>query len=112
MGRISRKKQELELAKRIADSLGMESGIVPDVEGWGKEEYSFVLSREAASRVRRLYFSAVHPIVGTKGEWGLVDWKSRWFEEDEDELRFPRPTWLSSGMTLEEIDLRLSTMGF
>lgn len=109
MGRISRKKRELELAKRIADSLGMESGVFPDVAEGG---HSFVLARKAAGRVRRMYFSAVRPVTGMEDEWGLVDWKSRWFAEDEDELRFPKPTWLSRGMTLEEIDLRLSAMGF
>lgn len=110
MGRISRKKRELELAKRIADSLGMESGVFLDVAEGG---HSFILlAREAAGGVRRLYFSAVYPVTGMEDEWGLVDWKSRWFAEDEGKPRFPKPTWLSRGMTLEEIDLRLSAMGF
>lgn len=107
MGRISRKKRELDLAKRIAGSLGMEGGTYV-----GEGGHSFVLAREAVGRVRRMYFSGDRPVTGTEGEWGLVDWKSRWFEEDEDELKFPKPTWLSRGMTLEEIDFRLRVMGF
>ena len=112
MGRISRKKLELGLAKRIAGSLGMTCSVEPGME-YPPRGDDFVLEyRPKGGKAHRLYFTARRPVTGTEDEWCLADWKSRWFDDFPSAKKAPRPTWLSRGMTLEEIDLRLSAMGF
>ena len=112
MGRISRKKQELELAKRIASSLGMTCSVEPSM-GYPPCGDEFVLEyRPNGGTVHRLCFTARRPVTGTEDEWCLADWKSRWFDDFPSARTALKPTWLSRDMTLEEIDLRLTAMGF
>lgn len=119
MGKKNKAKdtEEQALAKRLAKALGLKVLEITDPRADDEEDRTWIFFSpervgKGGSERDGYWTDAIHPIFGTDADYGLVDenWFGNW--DDSESRPVPIPEWLTERTTLEEIDLRLTAMGF
>lgn len=117
MGKKKNKAKDTEeqaLAKRLAKALGLEVREIVDPRSDYPDDMTWIFFSPKGNDREGYWVDAKRPIFGNETDYGLVDRKriENWDDNDNESRPVPIPEWLTKRTTLEEIDLRLATMGF
>lgn len=111
MGKKNKAKltKEQALAKRLAKALGLKTNEITDSLANSPDDKTWIFFSPKGNDNDGYWMDWKSPIFGNKRKYGLVD---RVWVGDSKRPPAKIPEWLTERTTLEEIDLRLTAMGF